>query len=75
MKIIFFGTHDFATTILQGLIDSPLFDIEIVITQPDRPVGRKQELQASPVKLLTEKNNLSIGQPSSLKTYNLKLIT
>ncbi|HAT03951.1 MAG TPA: methionyl-tRNA formyltransferase [Candidatus Magasanikbacteria bacterium] len=72
MKIIFFGTHDFATTILQGLIDSPLFDIEIVITQPDRPVGRKQELQASPVKLLAEKNNLSIGQPSSLKTYNLK---
>ena len=65
----FFGTHDFAVTILQGLIDSPLFEIELVITQPDRPIGRKQELQKSPVKILSEKHNLKIDQPTSLKNY------
>ena len=70
ISIIFFGTHDFATTILQGLIDSPLFDIKLVITQPDRPVGRKQELQESPVKTLAKKNNLNLAQPKSLKTFD-----
>jgi len=71
IKIIFFGTHEFAKTILQGLIDSSLFEIEKVITQPDKPVGRKQILQKSPVKILAEKNNLNIEQPESLKNYEL----
>ena len=71
MKTIFFGTHNFAATILQGLIDSPLFDIQLVITQPDKPVGRKQERQKSPVKILAEKHSLSIDQPVSLKTCTL----
>lgn len=70
-RTIFFGTHDFAATILQGLIDGGLFDIQLVITQPDRPVGRKQEMQKSPVKLLAEKYKLQIAQPQSLKTYPL----
>ena len=69
-NIVFFGTHTFAATILQGLIDSGLFDIQLVITQPDRPVGRKQELQKSSVKLLAEKYNLKLAQPKSLKTFN-----
>ncbi|MBI5254683.1 methionyl-tRNA formyltransferase, partial [Candidatus Falkowbacteria bacterium] len=70
-NIVFFGTHNFAATILQGLIDSGLFDIQLVITQPDRPVGRKQEMQKSPVKLLAEQHNLTIAQPKSLKTCTL----
>ncbi|MBT3538765.1 methionyl-tRNA formyltransferase [Candidatus Parcubacteria bacterium] len=71
IKTVFFGTHDFAVTILQGLLGNPLFDIELVITQPDRPAGRKQKLQASPVKIFAEKNNLKIDQPPSLKNYEL----
>ena len=71
MKTIFFGTHEFATTILQGLIDSPLIDVALVITQPDKPVGRKQELQKSPVKILAEENGIKIDQPESLKNYEL----
>lgn len=70
LKIVFFGTHTFAATILQGLIDSGLFDIQIVITKPDRPVGRKQELQKSPVKLLAKKHALQLAQPPSLKTFD-----
>ena len=72
MKTIFFGTHKFAVTILQGLIDSPLVEVELVITQPDKPVGRKQELQPSPVKILAEKNNIEVNQPKSLKDYELR---
>ncbi len=69
IKSVFFGTHDFAVTILQGLIDSPLFDIQLVITQPDKPVGRKKELVPPPVKLLAEKHGIKVEQPESLKTY------
>ena len=69
ISTVFFGTHTFAATILQGLIDSGLFDIQLVITQPDRPVGRRQEMQKSPAKLLAEKHNLPLAQPSSLKSY------
>ena len=71
MKTVFFGTHNFAATILEGIINNPLFDIQLVITQPDKPVGRKQELQKSPVKLLAEKHGLPITQPVSLKSYAL----
>lgn len=74
IKTIFFGTHEFAATILKGLIESPLFDIALVITQPDRPVGRKQEFQASPVKRLAQKYNLQINQPQSLRNYTLNAI-
>lgn len=73
LKTIFFGTHEFATTILQGLIDSPLVEVDLVITQPDKPVGRKQELQKSPVKILAEKNSIKIQQPASLKNYQLPI--
>lgn len=72
IKIIFFGTHDFAKTILQGLTTSPLFEIKKVITQPDKPTGRKQTLQKSPVKIFAEENNLQIDQPENLKNYNLE---
>jgi methionyl-tRNA formyltransferase len=71
LKVVFFGTHDFAAEILQGLLDNPSLSIELVITQPDKPVGRKQELQKSAVKILAEKHGLKVEQPVSLKNYEL----
>ncbi|PIZ96277.1 MAG: methionyl-tRNA formyltransferase [Candidatus Magasanikbacteria bacterium CG_4_10_14_0_2_um_filter_33_14] len=71
-KIIFFGTHKFASVILQSLINDERFEIKKVITQPDKPVGRKQILQKSPVKLLAEENALDIDQPESLRNYELR---
>lgn len=71
-SIVFFGTHEFAATILEGLIQSHLVTVSLVITQPDRPVGRKQELQASPVKLLAQQYKLPLDQPPTLKSYNLE---
>lgn len=69
ISTIFFGTHDFAVTILQGLIDSGLFDVQLVITQPDKPVGRKKELTPPPVKILAEKYGIKVEQPESLKNF------
>jgi len=74
IKIIFFGTQDFAKTILKGLIESSDFEITTVFTMPDRPAGRKQVLQKSPVKILAEENGLKIEQPENLKEYSLLTI-
>ena len=71
IKTVFFGTHDFAATILQGLLDSNVVSVEMVFTQPDRKTGRKQIMEESPVKKLTRKYNLKIEQPESLKSYKL----
>ena len=71
-KIIFFGTHKFAATILEALCKEPTIEVALVVTQPDRPAGREQETQKPPVKMLAEKCGIQIEQPQSLKTYNLK---
>ena len=75
IQVIFFGTHEFAVNILQGLIDSPDIEVALVITQPDKPVGRKKELLPSPIKTLAKKHDIELSQPQSLKTYDLGLKT
>ncbi|QIW15188.1 methionyl-tRNA formyltransferase [Pasteurellaceae bacterium RH1A] len=66
LRIIFAGTPDFAATHLQALLDSD-HEVIAVYTQPDRPAGRGNKLQASPVKLLAEANGLPVYQPKSLR--------
>ena len=68
---VFFGTREFAATILKGLIDSPVIDIRLVLTQPDRPAGRTQAIEAPPVKIMATNHGLQVEQPPSLKTYAL----
>ena len=70
-SIVFFGTHNFAVTILQGLLDDPSISVDLVITAPDKPVGRKQEMRAPAVKILAEKCGLKVEQPVSLKNFEL----
>ncbi len=67
MKIIFAGTPVFAQTQLEALLTTS-HDIVAVYTQPDKPAGRGQHLQMSPVKELALKQGLPIEQPVSLKT-------
>lgn len=64
-KIIFAGTPEFAVTYLEGLINDPAFLIVGVITQPDKPSGRKQTLTASAIKLIAQSHKLPILQPQS----------
>ncbi|MFA6228109.1 MAG: methionyl-tRNA formyltransferase [Patescibacteria group bacterium] len=67
LKIIFAGTPEFAVPYLRGLLADADFEVIGVITQPDRPSGRKQELTPPPVKVLATENNLKIWQPEKLK--------
>jgi methionyl-tRNA formyltransferase len=66
MRIIFAGTPQFAVPSLQRLIDLN-HDVCAVYTQPDRPAGRGQQLQFSPVKTLALAHNIPVFQPLSLK--------
>lgn len=65
MKVIFMGTPDFAVPVLENLI-AHHYDIQAVVTQPDRPVGRKRELKPTPVKEVALKHNLPVLQPEKL---------
>lgn len=69
MKIYFFGTQNFAKHILSSLITDDNIEILGVVTQPDRPVGRKKIMQASPVKILAQEHGLQIFQPAKLKDF------
>lgn len=48
-KLVFMGTPAFSVPILEGLIESG-YEIQAVVTQPDRPVGRKRVITPTPVK-------------------------
>ena len=65
-KIVFFGTPEFAVPTLQAL-HSEGFNICLVVTQPDKPVGRKQVLTPSPVKVEAEKMGLEIADDLKIK--------
>jgi methionyl-tRNA formyltransferase len=63
IRTIFMGTSSFAENILSSLLSSQ-YNIVSVYTQPDKKVGRSQELQKSAVKLTAEKNNIPFYEPS-----------
>jgi methionyl-tRNA formyltransferase len=65
-RIVFMGTPDFAVTILNQLL-SEKFNIVGVITAPDKPAGRGQQLSQSAVKKYAIDKSLTILQPSNLK--------
>jgi methionyl-tRNA formyltransferase len=67
LRIAFAGTPQFALPALRALLKST-HRVVGVLTQPDRPAGRGQQLRASPVKLLAQDARLPLAQPSSLKT-------
>ncbi len=67
MKLVFCGTPDFAVPSLQALVDAG-HDVALVLTQPDRPAGRKQEIQVPPVKQLAVNLGIPVSQPERLKT-------
>lgn len=62
MNLVFMGTPDFAVPTLKTLHTSR-HSVLAVVTQPDRPKGRGQEMQASPVKQYALENNLVVYQP------------
>ena len=63
MRVLFWGTPEFATAPLRALIGEG-FDVVGVVTQPDKPVGRsRSSVQASPVKLVAVAEGIPVLQP------------
>lgn len=69
LRIIFFGTPEFAVAGLSNLFEKG-YDIAAVVTAPDRPAGRGRQLNESAVKQFAAYNNLPILQPTNLKDEN-----
>jgi methionyl-tRNA formyltransferase len=66
MRVVFFGTPGFAVPALDALIDAG-FDVPLVVTQPDRPVGRSGRPRPSPVAELAEARGIRIERPERLR--------
>lgn len=66
VKYAFFGTPEFAATILKKLIGAGYVPA-LVVTAPDKPVGRKQVLTPPPTKIVAQKYDIPVWQPEKLK--------
>jgi methionyl-tRNA formyltransferase len=66
MDLVFCGTPQFATPTLAALVDAG-HNVRLVITQPDRPSGRGQELATLPIKQLAQSLGLLLLQPEKIK--------
>ncbi|WP_031534384.1 MULTISPECIES: methionyl-tRNA formyltransferase [unclassified Bacillus (in: firmicutes)] len=65
-KVVFMGTPDFSVPVLQRLLEEK-YDVIAVVTQPDRPVGRKKVLTPPPVKIEALKHNIPVYQPEKIR--------
>ncbi|WP_066194031.1 methionyl-tRNA formyltransferase [Gracilibacillus timonensis] len=65
-KVIFMGTPDFAVPVLERLLQEG-YQVDLVVTQPDRPRGRKRILTAPPVKTAAEAHDIPVFQPEKIK--------
>lgn len=66
MKIVFMGTPDFSVPCLDILVKNG-YDVAAVVTVPDKPAGRGQQLQQSPVKKYAIEHHIPVLQPEKLK--------
>ena len=65
-KIVVMGTPDFSVPVLQRVIEDG-YEVIAVVTQPDRPVGRKRVLTPPPVKVEALKHNIPVYQPEKIR--------
>jgi methionyl-tRNA formyltransferase len=66
LKLVFLGTPEFAVPSLERLVMAE-HDVAAVFTQPDRPKGRGQQLEASPVKRAAQRLGLPVHQPEKIR--------
>lgn len=67
MRILFMGTPDFAVPCLNALVEQG-YNVVAVVTQPDRPKGRKGDLTPPPVKVAAMAHDLPVLQPEKVRT-------
>ncbi len=67
MKVVFFGTPQFAVPTLEKLLKNPKIEVSAVVTQPDKRRGRGNKVTPSPVKTVAVTHNLPVWQPQRIK--------
>jgi methionyl-tRNA formyltransferase len=67
MRLLFIGTGEIGLPAMKMLLDSPGRQLIGVVTQPDKPAGRRQELQPSPIKQLALEHNVPLLQPARIR--------
>ena len=72
VRIVFLGSPEFAVTALERLIEDSHFEIAAVVTQPDRPSGRKMQLKPTLVKELALKHGLTVFSPPTVNTEEFR---
>ena len=72
-KVIFMGTPDFAVPILETLIEKT--NVIMVVTQPDKEIGRHHELVMTPIKKVALEHNIEVFQPQKIKNEYEPIIT
>ena len=67
MRIVFIGTGEIGVPVLRSLCESDEHELVGVVTQPDKPAGRAQRLEAPPIKAALARSTLPILQPARIK--------
>ena len=67
MRVLFIGTGEISVPVLHSLLKSE-HELVAVVTQPDKPVGRAQRIEAPPIKVALGERKLPILQPARIKT-------
>lgn len=67
LRVVFFGTADFAVPSLEAVCEAG-HEVLVVVTQPDKPQGRGQQLAASPLKKAAERRGLPVLQPRRVRS-------
>ena len=65
LRIVFMGTPEFSVPILEALIKE--YNVVMVVTQPDKEVGRKREIVCSPVKKCALEHDIPVFQPTKIR--------
>lgn len=72
VRVLFLGTPEFAAASLKRMIEDDHYDIVGVVSQPDRPAGRKMQLKPSPVKELALAHGLRVFTPETVNTQEFR---
>jgi methionyl-tRNA formyltransferase len=71
MRVIFIGTGEIGVPALRALLNSNEHDLIAVVTGPDKPVGRDQRIEPSPIKAAVAGRNIAPLQPARIKDRQL----
>src|SRR5438067_1028464 len=68
MRVLFIGTGEIGVPVLRWLLESEEHELIGVVTQPDKPVGREQRIEAPPIKAALAGREVPVFQPKRIKS-------